>query len=363
MKPSLIAVALERLIEVKQPAFVWGPPGVGKSNVVSQVADKMFGAQAAAAPKKIKPRGALAVAALTVAMGVHFIDLRLPLLDSVDLRGIPVERNEVTKWIPPSFLPSEASIAAGIHAPRGILFLDELPQAMPSVQAAASQLILDRRIGDYILPDGWVIVSAGNRDSDRAATNKMPSHIANRFVHLEMEVHVQDWINWAIDHGVHEMVIGFMNFRRELLHSFDPKRKENATPRTWEFVSRMMIAGIPDEVFLDVLKGTVGEGAAREFVGFVRVFRSLLDYDDIVKNPDTVAVPTDPATLYATITMLAERTAVKHVKSVFTFINRMTKELQLCGVMHMTRKNPELCETLTYIQWSSDNKEILLNAA
>ena len=344
MKPSLVAASLQVACasDVQQPVMVWGAPGVGKSSIVKQVADALYGA-----PKKVKVRG------ITV-VPTHFIDLRLPLLDAVDLRGIPTVENGVTQWIPPSFLPREG---------KGILFLDELVQAMPIVQSAASQLILDRRIGDYVLPDGWAVVAAGNRDTDRAATNKMPSHIANRFLHLTMDVDTRDWINWAIDNNVHPMVIAFINWRSELLHSFDPKRKENATPRTWGFVSRMMTNGLPDEVFMDVISGLVGEGPAREFVGFVKIFRDLPDYTDIVAKPTAIQLPTDASVLYAVTTMLAMNTTKKDVNAVFKYVQRMPKDFQLLCVMHMTRKNPDLCETITYIQWASDNKEILLNAA
>lgn len=350
MKPSLLAVALRAACEVTeevtepQPVMVWGPPGVGKSSIVKQVADELFGKQ------KVKVR----TTKLHVVETHHFIDLRLPLLDAVDLRGIPTVDGNETRWIPPSFLPKEG---------KGILFLDELVQAMPIVQSAASQLILDRRIGDYRLPDGWVVVAAGNRDTDRASTNKMPSHIANRFMHLTLDVHHRDWLDWAIEKDLHPMVIAFIAWRSELLHSFDPKRRENATPRTWEFVSRMMKKGISDEVFMEVISGLVGEGPAREFVGFTKIFRNLPDYKDIVGSPTTVKLPADSSVLYAITTMLSLNTTKKDIAAVFKYVSRMQKEYQLLCVMNITRKNPELCETLTYIQWTSENKEILLNAA
>ena len=126
----------------------------------------------------------------------------MTLLDPTDLKGIPFLKENEAIWAAPNFLPRP-------DAKGGILFLDELNSAPPSVQAAAYQLILDRRIGEYTLPENWSIVAAGNRESDRGVTHKIPSPLANRFVHFEMEHSVSDWRDWAFRTQVEDDIISF----------------------------------------------------------------------------------------------------------------------------------------------------------
>lgn len=211
MIPSHIARALTTLLPTRQPVFLWGPPGVGKSQIVAQTA---------------------------AGLGLDLIDIRAVLLDPVDLRGLPqIDADGRTHWRAPAFLP-----AGG----QGVLFLDELNAAPPLVQAACYQLILDRALGEYQLPDGWTVLAAGNRDQDRAVTHRMPSALANRFVHLEIEAHLEDWVAWATCCGIRPEVISFLRFRPSLLHDFDPAVASRAfpTPRSWQFVS-VMLAGSP----------------------------------------------------------------------------------------------------------------------
>ena len=183
MKPSRLTTVLESLLAQRWPAFIWGPPGVGKSSIVRHIA---------------------------AARGLPVIDLRASLLDPTDLRGIPAIEGGRAVWCPPSFLPKPEDKP-------GVLFLDEINAAPPLVQASLYQLVLDRRVGEYVLPDGWWIVAAGNRQQDRAVTFRMSSALANRFVHLELEPDVDDWRTWAIATGLDPLVVSFIGFRPALL--------------------------------------------------------------------------------------------------------------------------------------------------
>jgi len=186
MKASSISDALRVLVAARRPVFIWGGPGVGKSSVVKQLAETL---------------------------NVPLQDVRALLLDPVDLRGLPFRGSDGrSKWATPEFLPQDGT---------GILFLDELNAAPAMVQASCYQLVLDRKVGEYTLPDGWAIIAAGNRDSDRAVTTRMPTPLRNRFVHLEFEVDVQEWSEWAIQAGIRPEVIAFLRFRPELLSAFD----------------------------------------------------------------------------------------------------------------------------------------------
>ncbi|MCK4951611.1 MAG: MoxR family ATPase, partial [Gammaproteobacteria bacterium] len=172
------------------PVMLWGPPGVGKSQMVAQVAAKH---------------------------SVPVVDIRLSQMEPSDLRGIPFRSDEFVEWAIPAMLPDSKK-----HGSSGILFMDEITSAPPSVSAAAYQLILDRKLGEYRVPDGWAIVAAGNRQGDRGVTYSMPSPLANRFSHFEVDVNLDDWVSWAYANGIDERIIGFLRFRPELLFDFDP---------------------------------------------------------------------------------------------------------------------------------------------
>lgn len=327
MKPSLLGRTLAGMIAVRQPVMVWGPPGCGKSSIVAQVAQAYGG----------------------------FVDLRLPLMDAVDLRGIPVVQNgRGTVWMTPEMFPRKG---------KGVLFLDEIAQSLPIVQSAASSLILDRRIGEYTLPDGWVVIGASNLEVHRAATYRMPSHIANRFVHLNLEVDAEDWMVWADANGVNEMVKGYIAFRPdELLYKFDPSKKVNATPRSWVFLSNILNGGDVDEGLFEVVAGTVGEGVAASFVGFTQTFREMPDYETVCAKPETTKIPENVAARYAVATMLAGRTKQEDMKQIVKYVDRMSKEFQILTMNDMTKRNKKLAETSSYINWAAKNKDVLLNA-
>ncbi len=250
MRATDLSAAIEALVEQRVPTFLWGAPGIGKSSIVKQIA-------------KSKDIG--------------FIDLRLALMDPTDLKGIPFydKESHTALWAPPAFLPREG---------RGILFLDELNSAAPSVQASAYQLILDRRVGEYELPEGWAIVAAGNREGDRGVTYRMPSPLANRFVHFEMDVHVEDWRLWAYKNALDERVISYISYRSEHLFTFDAKSdvKSFATPRSWEYVNSILESSVSENLLLETVGGAVGKDVAVSFLAFCKVMNRLPDIKNIL---------------------------------------------------------------------------------
>ncbi|WP_373000013.1 AAA family ATPase [Sulfurimonas sp.] len=254
MKASKLTKTLTALIEQKVPAFLWGAPGIGKSSIVKQIAQSNE---------------------------IDFIDLRLALMDPTDLKGIPFydKESHTALWAPPAFLPKSGE---------GILFLDELNTAAPSVQASAYQLILDRRVGEYELPDGWAIVAAGNRESDRGVTYRMPSPLANRFVHFEMEVNVDDWKFWAYKKEIDERVISYISYKTEHLFTFDAKSeaKSFATPRSWEYVDSILKSNMSQDLLLDSISGAVGREVAVGFLSFAKVMSRLPDIKNILASGD-----------------------------------------------------------------------------
>lgn len=282
MRPAQITTVLDReFLSTDEghhtPVMLWGPPGVGKSQIIAQIADNHV---------------------------VKVIDIRLSQMEPSDLRGIPFRAENTVEWAIPGILPNAAR-----HGEKGILFLDEITSAPPSVSAAAYQLILDRKLGEYEVPDGWAIFAAGNRQGDRGVTYTMPAPLANRFSHFEMETHLDDWVAWAYKNAIDERIIAFLRFRPELLFDFDPAHNPVAfpSPRSWEFSHRALkkFENSP-ALLLGTLQACVGPAAGIELNAFVSSLDKMPDLDDIIAgNP--VPVPDEIDLQYAVAAALVGR--------------------------------------------------------
>jgi hypothetical protein len=195
------------------------------------------------------------------------------------------------------------------HGPVGVLFLDEITSAPPSVSAAAYQLILDRRLGAYEVPAGWAIFAAGNRQGDRGVTYTMPAPLANRFSHFEIEANLDDWVSWAYSNGIDERLIGFLRFRPERLFDFDPAHNPVAfpSPRSWEFAHRALQKfGDSPELLLATLQACVGPAAGLELNAFVENLERMPDLDAILRG-EQVPVPLEVDLQYAVASALVGR--------------------------------------------------------
>lgn len=263
-----LAEAEKRILKAfkaKRPIFVWGQPGIGKSELMEGIA----------ASEQLGSTG--------------LVDIRIPLMEPTDLRGMPYldQTSGLMQWAPPVDLPSEAYAA---DYDTVILFLDEMNAAAPAVQAAAYQLILNRRIGQYILPENVVIVAAGNRESDKGVTYRMPSPLANRFVHLEVRVDFDSWMGWAVKNRIHEDIVGYLNFAKGDLCDFDPRSsgRSFATPRSWTFVDQFLADKTTTANELtDLITGCVGEGVAMKFMTHRKVAKDMPTPTDILNGKVT----------------------------------------------------------------------------
>ena len=249
--------ALLQAFKVQRPVFLWGPPGIGKSELVEGITEELGGLM---------------------------IDLRLGQMEPTDIRGIPFYNKEIGKmdWAPPIDLPDEETAS---QYPVVVLFLDELNSAAPSVQAAAYQLILNRRVGKYRLPKNVVMVAAGNRESDKGVTYRMPTPLANRFIHLEMKTDFAAYQIWAVQNKIHQDVVGYLSFAKQDLYDFDSKSSSRAfaTPRTWTFVSELLQNDDgDDETLTNLVAGTVGEGLAVKFMAHRKISSRLPQPEDIL---------------------------------------------------------------------------------
>jgi hypothetical protein len=257
LSPSKSKNALRVAMKKKRPIFLWGPPGIGKSDIVGQITNSFTNS--------------------------HLIDIRLSLWEPTDIKGIPYfDSNSGTMvWGAPSELPTEEFAAQFDHI---TLFLDEMNSAAPSVQAAAYQLILNRKVGTYKLPDNVTIIAAGNREADKGVTYRMPAPLANRFIHIEMGVAFDDWFNWAVDNKINTDVVGYLQFAKQDLYDFDPKSSSRsfATPRSWSFVSELLDDELDAGTTTDLVAGAVGEGLAVKFMAHRKVASSMPNPTDIL---------------------------------------------------------------------------------
>ena len=294
--PKAAKRAIRKAIQTRRPVFLWGPPGNGKSGIVKQIGDDA---------------------------GHEVIDVRLALWEPTDIKGIPYYNSDQGKmvWAPPSELPTDPDSTA-------LIFLDELNSAPPAVQAAAYQLILNRRVGTYHLPAGVDVVAAGNREGDRGVTYRMPSPLANRFIHLEAKVDFDDWQDWATQNKVHAEVVGYVAFAKQDLYDFDPKgaSKSFATPRSWSFVSDLLHDDDCDvDTLHNLIAGAIGDGLAIKFMAHRKIASKLPRAEDVLDGKVTDLKIKEVSAMYSLTTSLCyelKDRAEKKVKGWDTMADR-----------------------------------------
>ena len=273
-----IRSSLLRCFKAKRPMFLWGPPGIGKSDIVASVAAELGGL---------------------------VVDLRLAQMDPTDIRGIPFYNKELNKmdWAAPIDLPDEETAK---EYPIVVLFLDEMNSAAPAVQAAAYQLTLNRRVGKYVLPDNVVIVAAGNRDSDKGVTYRMPTPLANRFVHQEMKVDFNSWLEWAVQNKINKDVVGYLSFAKGDLYDFDAKSASRsfATPRSWTFVSELLDDTEDEDTITNLIAGTIGEGLAIKFMAHRKIASKMPKPSDILEGKVKDLAIKEVSAMYALVTSM-----------------------------------------------------------
>jgi len=322
------------------PVMLWGPPGVGKSDLIAQIGERNE---------------------------VPVIDIRLSQMEPSDLRGIPFRDKNTVEWAVPSMLPNTKK-----HGSQGILFLDEITSAVPSVSAAAYQLILDRRLGEYEVPNGWAIFAAGNRQGDRGVTYTMPSPLANRFSHYEVDINLDDWVTWAYKNGINEKIIAFLRFRPELLFDFDPAHNPVAfpSPRSWQFVHNALLKfSDSPQVLLEALQACVGPAAGIEIKAFIDSIDKMPDLDAILRGED-IKAPKEIDLQYAVATALVGRAirakGSKDSHTVYGFILNYAnmfrqKEMGVMLISDMLRAvGDDLFAVPEFAQWASSIGDIML---
>ena len=323
--PNQLIALLPAYHQAQIPLFLWGSPGIGKSSLIHQYAQSI---------------------------DAVMVDVRLAQFDPVDLRGLPSPSGDATRWLAPAVLPFVGNPQFPTDRPI-ILFLDELAQASPAVQAAAFQLVLDRRVGEHVLLQNTYIIAASNRSSDRAGTNRVSTPLLNRFVHVEIVSDFDAWKQWALSNNIHPLIIGFLSQRPALLDQFDVAVKSGAqafpTPRSWHFLSSLLhtipnLPTTPTHVISTLAASAVGAATAAEFAAFIENVNILPTWEEIVSSPTKARVPDpdQPDALYAVASLLVVRVDDSTADAVAEYASRLPAEFQTLVASDLARSKPAL---------------------
>ena len=361
MDSEQLSKALMTMIVANQPTFIWGPAGIGKSDIMKQVSAR-YGAIMSVDAQVEQPDGTVQdKVALLMDDNPHLIDIRASQLDPTDVRGLPCISGNYAKWLPPDEFPRKDR-----DPDHGVVFLDELPDATPLVKGALYRLCLDRTIGDYRLPDGWVVMAAGNRQQDGGLYQRMPLPLMNRFTHIDFDVSLDCWISWALPRLEPE-IVQYIRWRPESLHrppTNDSKEKAFPTPRSYEFASRilktMKKVGVNKEIELEIFKGTIGEAEAVELVGFLRIFRELPNPDAILLNPSSADIPDKPEILYALVGALSHKASKDNAGRIIQVADKMPTEFNVMLIRDSVAKSKDFQKAPEFMKWATENHDVLI---
>ena len=350
MKPSICLKMIKSVLKGNNAPFLLGGTGIGKSAIIRELAESLAG-QREIVVDCIKPSDE----------EFGFIDFRLSLYESVDLGGLPIAEQDGDVWVQKKAFLGNLPVSG-----EGLLFFDEYAQAHPSVQAVVGQLIYEKRLGEYQLPAGWKMVCAGNRASDRAGSNKLPSHVVGRTTLINFEHDSNDWITWAVSNDVHPDVLGFISYQPEWLNVFDAKTiTPQPSPRSWTRLSDTLKTEPPTEIWQPLAESDVGETAAIEFCSFVSLKDDVPNLDDIVNGKD-VEVVDNIGLMYATVVALvtvikesSDKVVGDYLKNSLAYIQQFpSPEYAIFFMMAVTSANPSLKDTATFSQFKVDNQEL-----
>lgn len=312
-----------------------GSPGCGKSDIVRAISSEN---------------------------NLKLIDVRLSQLDPTDISGFPSLVDGRSDYLPPKTFPiASDKIPEGYNG--WVLFLDEINSAPLAVQAAAYRLVLDREVGQHKLHDNVAIIAAGNKATDKAIVNRMSTAMQSRMIHFNIEPEAESWIKWASKSDIDHRVIGFIEFRPELLFKFDPNHSDNTfpTPRTWSFISKL-IKGYDsiDPYMIPMLVGTVGEGPAIEFKSFLDLFGKIPKFSEILSKGASLEIPDRTDMLYAINSMMSEHINETNISKAFPYLKRLPIEFQISCLKSVISKNPKIIVTPEIKEWTKTNAQYLV---
>ena len=326
MRTNILIETLTTLVKARRPVYITSAPGAGKTSIVEQVAESL---------------------------DMNYIHLHAPSMLVEDF-GVPDMGSKADSFgykLPERLLIDDSTPT--------LINFDDRGQCTADLQKIFANMIDARELHGHKFGDNVAFVSTGNRMEDRAGVNRVLGHLADRETELEFDVNLDDWCKWAIDNDIHPSVISFIRFRINLLHDFDAQRPKNPTPRSWVKGVSAILDLVSPEAEYDCVKGAIGEGAAAEFVGFRKIERSLPNIDNLLMNPTTATVPTDPATLYAISGAIAHKATNANFSRVVTYCNRMPQEFGVLTVSYAARRDEALASTQAFTDWCLENQDVL----
>ncbi len=333
MRIPLLKEGIEAALKSKLVAMVLGSPACGKSDVIREIASKY---------------------------NLKVIDFRLSQCDPTTLDGFPTISNGQATFIPMDIFPLEGSPLPkdehGNEMAGWLLFFDEITSAVPAVQAAAYKIVLDRMVGSHHLHKNVAIVAAGNLETDNAVVEPMSTALQSRLVTLELEVHLDDWLEWAATKDIDHRIAAFLRFKPSNLYTFKPDHTDftYAAPRTWNFANKLLKQiDVSDAVALPLLAGTISEGVANEFLVFCRIYESLPTIAQIIKTPKSLHVPDEPSVLFALTGSIAHNADADNIEALIEFVYRMPAEFQAICLKETLRVKPALRSSKFIQQWIS----------
>ena len=333
MRPKQLKEAVKFAIKNKYPLLIKGAPGTAKTSVVTQACQET---------------------------GTELIVSHPVVSDPTDYKGLPFPVKGENKA---TFLPF-GDLLRLIDADKPtVFFLDDFGQASASVQAAAMQLLLARRINGHKVSDHVIFLAATNRRQDRAAVQGILEPVKSRFASiLELEVNVDDWVDWAIENDMPVELIAFIRFRPNLLHDFKPTGDiiNTPNPRTVAFVGGMMNSGLPKDAEYEIIAGAAGEGFAAEFLGFLKIYRDLPDIEKLITNPDEISVPIEPSMLFAICGALSAKANKKNFANIIKYTDRLPAEFQVLLIKDTIKRNNALANTQEFSAWAIKHSDVIL---
>jgi hypothetical protein len=277
--------------------------------------------------------------------------------DPVDILGTPNNNGEYTRWV----MPEEFyRLRKGVG--KCFLILEEMTDMAMPMQNAVCRVILDRHAGNAPLSDQLYIIATGNRTEDKSGANRLSTKLGNRLRQHTFEENLDDWVDWAQGRALDPVLIQFVRFKPKLLSDFDPNRVDgvNPTPRSWESVSRID-TNLRQDLFFQEVSGSVGDGAASEYVNFRKVYMSLIPFEAVVADPSGVKVPKELSALFATVGSCAHNVTAQNIAPVATFIDRLPQDFSTMFWLDARKTKPELRTTKAFISWATKNANVILN--
>lgn len=314
--------------ENNYPILIKGAPGIGKTDIVESAA------------KKVK----------------YDLMVMHPVVDSpIDYKGLGAIVNGEAVFLPYGNLKKLISAKQPL-----VVFFDDLGQAPAAVQSAVMQLLLARSLNGKKISSFVRFVAATNRREDKANVSGILEPVKSRFASIvELEVDVNDWIQWAAKNEMPSELIHYIQWRPMMLLNFKATRdiENSPCPRTVAFVGKMQKSGLPDSLLFEAIKGAVGEAFATEYTAFMRVYKELPTIKEILANPEGCKIPTEVSAKFAVMGMTLDAITTENMGKFLKYLDRLGSEITTATMKLCSVRKPEVCKNSDYVNWAVNHNK------